>query len=209
MLEEEIPVIRSNTVAKQPPEAVEERFSWFPIGSAEDLAPEVRALFAKVTERVGFVPNVFRTWAWRPERLLKWRAHYDDLMRGSDTLSAAEREMIAVTVSMVNGCLYCLTSHSATLRVRLGDPVLGDRITFDYRRAGLDERQTAMLDYAVKITKTPVECDEADIRRLLGVGFTIEDVWDIAEITAMFNLTNRVASATGMIPNREYNAMGR
>jgi uncharacterized peroxidase-related enzyme len=196
-------------VAKEAPNSVEERFSWFPVASETDLTPEVRALFAKVQELVGFVPNVFRTWAWRPERLLKWRVHYDDLMRGSDTLSATEREMIAVAVSMANGCLYCLTSHGAALRTRLGDPVLGDRITLDYRRAGLDERQTAMLDYAVKITKTPIECDEADVQKLLGVGFTIEDVWDIAEISAMFNLTNRVASATGMIPNPEYNGMGR
>jgi uncharacterized peroxidase-related enzyme len=196
-------------VATQPPSKLDEKFTWFPIANQDQLAPEVRALFEKARERLGFVPNVFRTWAWRLERLLKWRAHYDDLMRGTDTLSAAEREMIAVVVSMTNGCLYCMTSHGATLRVRLGDAILGDRITFDYRRAGLDERQTAMLDYAVKITKTPLECDEADIQRLLGVGFTIEDVWDIAEVSAMFNLTNRVASATGMIPNPEYNSMGR
>jgi uncharacterized peroxidase-related enzyme len=196
-------------MANQSPNQVAERFSWFPVASEADLTPEVRALFAKVQERLGFIPNVLWTWAWRPERLVKWRAHYDDLMRGSDTLSATEREMIAVAVSMTNGCLYCLTSHGAALRTRLGDPVLGDRITLDYRRAGLDERQTAMLDYAVKITKTPIECEEADIQMLLGVGFNIEDVWDIVEIAAMFNLTNRVASATGMIPNREYNAMGR
>jgi uncharacterized peroxidase-related enzyme len=196
-------------MAQQSPNPVAERFSWFPVAAEADLAPEVRALFAKVQERLGFIPNVLWAWAWRPERLVKWRAHYDDLMRGSDTLSATEREMIAVAVSMTNGCLYCLTSHGAALRTRLGDPVLGDRITLDYRRAGLDARQTAMLDYAVKITKTPIECEEADIQKLLSVGFTIEDVWDIVEIAAMFNLTNRVASATGMLPNREYNALGR
>ncbi len=188
---------------------VEERVSWFPVTSDDQLPAEVRALVERARERVGFVPNVFRAYAWRPERLIKWRAHYDDLMKGSETLSATEREMIAVAVSMANGCLYCLTSHGAMLRVRLGDPVLGDRITLDYRRAGLDERQTAMLDYAVKVTKTPVECTEADVRRLLDLGFTVEDVWDIAEIAAMFNFTNRLVSATGMLPNREYHAMGR
>lgn len=191
------------------PETEEERISWFPIASEDELTPEVRALFAKMRERIGFVPNVFRAYAWRPDRLLKWRAHFDDLMRGTDTLSAAEREMIAVAVSMANGCLYCLTSHGAALRVRVGDAVLGDRITLDYRRAALDERRTAMLDYAVKLTKSPVECDEADLQRLLGLGFTREDVWDIAEIGAMFNFTNRLSSATGMLPNPEYNGMGR
>jgi uncharacterized peroxidase-related enzyme len=190
-------------------EKAEEQISWFPVAAEDELTPEVRALFARVREKVGFVPNVFRAYAWRPERLLKWRAHYDDLMRGSDTLSAAEREMIAVAVSMANGCLYCLTSHGAALRVRVGNPVLGDRITLDYRRAGLDERRTAMLDYATKIAKDPVECSQEDVQKLLGLGFTREDVWDIAEIAAMFNFTNRLASATGMLPNPEYHAMGR
>src|SRR6516225_7527797 len=97
-------------VVEQITKPVEERISWFPLEAEEDLTPEVRALFTKVQERFGFVPNVFRAYAWRPERLLKWRAHYDDLMRGSETLSATEREMIAVAVSMRNGCLYCLTS---------------------------------------------------------------------------------------------------
>ena len=186
-----------------------EQISWFPIADAADLTPDVRALFEKAQEKLGFVPNVLRAYAWRPERLAKWRSHYDDLMRGSDTLSATEREMIAVAVSMTNGCLYCLTSHGAMLRVRLGDPVQGDRITLDYRRASLDARQTAMLDYAVKIAKTPIECEHADVQKLLELGFTPEDVWDIAEIAAMFNFTNRLVSATGMIPNPEYNAMGR
>ena len=194
---------------EQSPTTVGERISWFPIASEDQLPSGVRALFARAMEKIGFIPNVFRAYAWRPDRLLKWRAHFDDLMHGSDTLSATEREMIAVAVSMANGCLYCLTSHGAALRARLGDAVLGDRITLDYRRADLDARQTAMLDYAVKLTKTPVECDEADVQKLLALGFTTEDVWDIVEITAMFNFTNRLAFGTGMLPNREYHAMGR
>ena len=186
-----------------------EQISWFPIADDADITPEVRALFEKMQEKLGFVPNVLKAYAWRPERLIKWRSHYDDLMTGSETLSATEREMIAVAVSMANGCLYCLTSHGAALRTRLGDPVLGDRITFDYRRAGLDPRQNAMLDYAVKVAKTPIACEQADVQTLLELGFTPEDVWDIVEIAAMFNFTNRLVSATGMIPNAEYNATGR
>lgn len=196
-------------MTEQSPKTVDERVSWFPIAGDDNLPSGVRALFDKAKERLGFVPNVFRAYAWRPDRLVKWRAHYDDLMHGTDTLSATEREMIAVAVSMANGCLYCLTSHGAALRTRLGDAVLGDRITLDYRRAGLDPRQTAMLDYAVKLTRTPVECDEADVQKLLALGFTTEDVWDIVEIAAMFNFTNRLAFGTGMLPNREYHGLGR
>ena len=187
----------------------EERFSWFPIASDKHLSDYQRKLFPKVIDRAGFVPNVFRAYAWRPDRFAKWFAHFSDLMKGTETLTTAEREMIAVAVSMANGCLYCLVAHGATLRLQLGDPVLGDRTTLDYRRAGLSERHIAMLDYAVKITTTPVECSEGDIEALRGHGFTDEDVWDIAEIAAMYNFTNRLAMATGMLPNREYHGLAR
>jgi uncharacterized peroxidase-related enzyme len=155
------------------------------------------------------VPNVFVAFAWRESRFNKWRAHFEDLMAPSPGLGKAEREMISVVVSMQNLCLYCLTAHGFALRALLKDPVKGDRITLDYRRAGLTEKQLAMLDFAVKLTLDPVTVSEEDIEDLRAVGFSDEDVWDIAEVTAMFNYTNRLSSATGMMPNREYNGMAR
>jgi uncharacterized peroxidase-related enzyme len=117
--------------------------------------------------------------------------------------------MISVVVSSENHCLYCLVSHGADLRQALADEILGDRITLDYRRAGLNERTTAMLDYAVKITRKPVECSEADVEQLRKLGFSDQAIFDIAEVSAMFNFTNRLASAAGMLPNREYHRLGR
>ena len=189
--------------------AAEERIGWLRVPAEESLDEDVRGLMAKARERLGFVPNVFRVFSLRPEHLRRWRAHFTELTAGESEITPTEREMIAVAVSSVNHCLYCLTSHGATLRQLLGDPVLGDRITLDYRRAGLDERTLAMLDYAVKITRTPVECSESDIERLRAIGFSDEAIFDIAETAAMYNFTNRLVSATGMLPNREYNALGR
>jgi uncharacterized peroxidase-related enzyme len=117
--------------------------------------------------------------------------------------------MISVVVSAENHCLYCLVAHGAELRMALEDPVLGVRMTFDSQRAGLDERTVAMLDHAVKITRDPVSCSEADIERLRDLGFSDETIFDIAEIAAMYNFTNRLASATGMLPNKEYHSLGR
>jgi uncharacterized peroxidase-related enzyme len=190
-------------------QVTEERISWFPLANETELTDYQRQKFESATERLGFVPNVFRAFAWRPERFAKWRAHIEDLMEGTETLTAAEREMVAVAVSMSNGCLYCLTSHGWSLRHLLGDPVLGDRITLDYRRAGLSPRQVAMLDYAVKITEAPLECEEDDVEELRAHGFSDEDVWDIAELAAMFNYTTRLVSAAGLLPNREYPGMAR
>ncbi len=183
--------------------------SWFPIPDENDLPEDLKGLFAKARKKIGFVPNVFRAYSFRPDRLRAWFAHFKQLHEPTENLSVAEREMIAVAVSMANRCLYCLVSHGAALREALGDPILADRITLDYRRAGLDERRTAILDYAVKITQTPEECTAADLDRLRGVGLSQEEIWDVIELAAMYNFTNRMAHASGMLPNAEYHGMCR
>ena len=183
--------------------------SWFPVPEESELPDDLRGLFAKARERIGFVPNVFRAYSYRPERLRAWFAHYRQLHEPTDNLDAAEREMIAVAVSMANGCLYCLIAHGAALREALGDPILADRITLDHRRAGLDPRRTAILDYAVKVTETPLDCTPGDLENLKSYGLTEEEVWDVVEVAAMYNFTNRMSLACGMIPNEEYHALAR
>jgi uncharacterized peroxidase-related enzyme len=187
----------------------DERISWFPVLSDDELDEPERKLFAKADEVIGFVPNVFRTYAWRPERFRAWFAHFKNVMEGTDGLSAREREMISVTVSQVNHCLYCLVAHGAALRELSDDHVDADRLTLDYRRADLTPRERAMLDFVVKVTVRPVECEESDIDALRGQGFSDEDIWDVIEVTATFNFTNRLAMATGMMPNREYHTQAR
>ena len=183
--------------------------SWFPTVDNQTMDPRAAAMAEKAESALGFVPNVFKVWGWRPDRLVLWRAYYDNLLRGPGGLSFAEREMIACVVSAENHCLYCLSSHGYQLRVLLGDPVLAERIAIDYRRAGLDQRHRAMLDFVVKLTHTPEECGEADLAALQSVGFSETDCWDIIEIASMFNLTNRVAAGAGMLPNPEYHGLAR
>lgn len=183
--------------------------SWFPVPPERDLPEDVRGLFGKAREKLGFVPNVFVTYSFRPERLRTWFAHFKSLHEPTEHLSAADREMISVVVSMANGCLYCLVAHGAALREALGDPVLGDRITFDWRRAGLDARRSAICAYAEKLTLTPRLISSADLDGLLAVGLTQEEAWDVAEVAAMYNFTNRMAMATDMMPNEEYHGQFR
>jgi uncharacterized peroxidase-related enzyme len=183
--------------------------SWFPVPEETDLPEGLQGLFRKARESVGFVPNVFRAYSFRPERLSAWFGHYRQLHEPTENLDAAEREMIAVAVSMENGCLYCLVAHGAALREALGDPIMADRITLDYRRAGLDERRAAILDYAVKVTNEPLDCTPDDLERLKSFGLTEEEVWDVVEIASMYNFTNRMSLACGMIPNEEYHALFR
>ena len=183
--------------------------SWFPVPDESALPERLQGLFAKARERLGFVPNVFRVYAFRPQRLSAWFAHYRQLHEPTERLSAADREMIAVVVSAANGCLYCLVAHGAALRAESGDPVNGERISYDWRRAGLDARRAAICAYAEKLTLHPREVAREDLQTLLDAGLTLEEAWDVAEISAMYNLTNRMAMATNMLPNPEYSAQAR
>ena len=183
--------------------------SWFPVPDESELPDGLRRLFAKARERLGFVPNVFRVYAFRPERLSAWFAHYRQLHEPTAHLSAADREMIAVVVSAANGCLYCLVAHGAALRAELDDGVLGERVSYDWRRAGLDPRRAAICAYAEKLTLRPREVSRDDLQTLLDAGLTLEEAWDVAEISAMYNLTNRMAMATNMLPNPEYSGQAR
>lgn len=179
---------------------------FFPAPDESELPENLRTLFEKARENIGFVPNVFRSYAYRPERLSAWFAHYKQLHEPTENLGAADREMIAVVVSMANGCVYCLVAHGTELANALDDRVLADRITLDWRRAGLDERRRAICAYAEKLTLHPRECEEADLHGLRAVGLADEEIWDVVEIAAMYNFTNRMAMALAQLPNEEYHA---
>lgn len=173
-------------------------------GPQDRLEPEIVEYFRKCEEKLGFVPNVFRAYAFDNAKLKAFILMSDDLMLGESGLSKAEREMIAVAVSAINHCHYCLTSHGAALRQRAKDPEFGEMIGQNYRAAGLDRRQKAMLDFATRLTEAPDKIEEADREALRRVGFSDRDIWDIAAVASFYNMSNRMAAATDMRPNLEY-----
>jgi uncharacterized peroxidase-related enzyme len=183
--------------------------SWLRVPEEESLPDEVRELYEPPREKLGFVPNVLRNFALRPSHLLRWNEHYEELMKGDSGLSKAEREMIAVVVSVANDCAYCIAAHSAALRKLTKDPALADAIAADHATAPVEPRVHAALAYAEKLTREPERMSEADVQRLRDAGWSDEDVMDIAEVTAMFNFSNRMASGLGWEPNPEYESLGR
>ena len=173
------------------------------------LTPEMAAYFAKCEEKLGFVPNVLKAYAFDSAKLSAFVAMYNDLMLAPSGLSKLEREMIAVAVSAQNRCYYCLVAHGAAVRQLSGDPVLGELMAMSYRAARLSKRERAMLDFAVKLTGEPWRVEDEDRAALRRAGFSDRDIWDIAAVAGFFNMTNRVASATDMRPNSVYHAQAR
>jgi uncharacterized peroxidase-related enzyme len=174
-----------------------------------ELGPQLQEYFGICKEKLGFVPNVLRAYAFDPKKLQAFIDMVDNLMLGDSGLSRLDREMIAVAVSAVNHCHYCLTAHGAAVRYRANDPELGDILEHNYRCAELTPKQKAMLDFAVKLTETPDRIENADRDLLRQLGFTDRDILDMAAVAAFFNMSNRLASAVDMRPNPEYHAMAR
>lgn len=189
----------------QPP-----HISRLPVPEPHTLDADLQKYFRKCQEKLGLVPNVLRAYAFRPNHLRNFISLYNELMLAEDSgLSVLEREMIAVVVSACNRCYYCLIAHGQAVRELSGDPQLGEMLVANYRVAPLPPRQRAMLDFAHRLTTAPEAIQEADRQALRDAGFSDADLFDIAEVVALFNYSNRMAQALDLMPNPEYHALNR
>jgi uncharacterized peroxidase-related enzyme len=181
----------------------------FPTPALDRLPDDIRDRILAVQEKSGFVPNVFLTLAYRPDEFRAFFAYHDALMEKDSGLTKAEREMIVVATSSANQCHYCVVAHGAILRIRAKNPQIADQIAINYRKADITPRQGAMLDFAMKVSRAAEEISEQDFADISRHGFSDDDIWDIAAISAFFALSNRMANVTGMRPNDEFYMMGR
>lgn len=181
----------------------------FSAPALDTLPEDIRARLLAVQEKSGFVPNVFLTLAYRPDEFRAFFAYHDALMEKDGGLTKAEREMIVVATSAANQCQYCVIAHGAILRIRAKNPLIADQVAINYRKADITPRQKAMLDFAMKISADAQRIAEEDFASLAPHGFSDDDIWDIAAISAFFALSNRLANFTGMRPNEEFYLMGR
>ena len=183
--------------------------SRYPVPELKDLPEDLRQRILEVQDKAGFVPNVFLALAHRPAEWRAFMAYHDALLLKDSGLSKGEKEMIIVTTSAANHCLYCVVAHGAILRVYEKKPLIADQLAVNHRKADITPRQRAMLDFAMKVCQDSAAIEEADFRALHAHGFDDEDIWDIGAITAFFGLSNRMANLTAMRPNDEFYLMGR
>jgi uncharacterized peroxidase-related enzyme len=187
----------------------EPTISRFPIPPIASLPEDIRGRLLAVQEKSGFIPNVFLTLAFRPDEFRAFFAYHDALMDKDGGLTKAEREMIVVATSSANQCQYCVIAHGAILRIRAKNPLIADQVAVNYRKADITPRQRAMLDFAMKVSREAERVSDADFTELSAHGFSDDDVWDIAAISAFFALSNRMANVAAMRPNDEFYLMGR
>jgi uncharacterized peroxidase-related enzyme len=182
----------------------------YPAPDINDLPDDIKAKVLEVQEKAGFVPNVFLALARRPAEWRAFFAYHDALMlKEEGSLTKGDREMIVTATSAANQCLYCVVAHGAILRIYEKKPLVADQVAVNHLKADIPPRQKAMLDFAMKVCLRSHEINDDDFPPLHAQGFSDEDIWDIAAITAFFGLSNRMASFSNMMPNPEFYLMGR
>ena len=186
-----------------------EHVSIYDLPEVAELDEETQRYFQICVEKLGLVPNVLKTFSRNVEKLRAFSQYYNTLMLAPSGLTKLEREMVAVVVSSANRCFYCLVAHGQAVRQLSGDPQLGEMLVMNYRVAELSDRHRAMLDFAWKLTKAPAEIVEADREALRAAGLTQDEIFDLADVIGFFNMSNRFAIASDMMPNPEYHAMNR
>ena len=187
----------------------EATISRYPVPDINDLPEDLKSFIVAMNDKTGFVPNVFLALAHRPDELRAFMAYHDAVMEREGGLSKADREMIVVATSGDNDCQYCVVAHGAILRIRAKNPMIADQVAINYRKADITDRETAMLDFALKVSRDSRSINEDDRERLRSHGFSDDDIWDIAAITAFFGMSNRLANFLSMRPNDEFYLMGR
>ena len=186
-----------------------DRVSLFPLPDINTLPDDLKNKILEVQDKSGFIPNVFLALAHRPEEFRAFFSYHDALMNKESGISKGEREMIVVATSSLNDCLYCVVAHGAILRIREKNSLIADQLATNYKKADITDRQRAMLDFAVKVSRHANTISDEDIQALAQHGFSDQDVWDIGSIAAFFALSNRLANMANIRPNEEFYHMGR
>ena len=187
----------------------DQKISYLSVPDRDEVPESVTKLWDKSEEAMGFVPNVFRTQALNSEQFLAWWKYFNLLVNKDGYLSNAEREMIGVVVSGINGCTYCAVSHGAALREFSQDPTTAELVAINWRQADLSDRQRAIAEYADLLTKAPESVDEDDLQPMRDAGLDDHEVMEAVQVIGMFNMTNRISSALGFVPNAEYHSQSR
>ena len=186
-----------------------DRVSLFPLPDINTLPDDLKNKILEIQDKSGFIPNVFLALAHRPEEFRAFFSYHDALMNKESGISKGEREMIVVATSALNECLYCVVAHGAILRIREKNSLIADQLATNYQKADITDRQRAMLDFAVKVSRHANTISDEDIQALAQHGFSDQDVWDIGSIAAFFALSNRLANMANIRPNEEFYHMGR
>jgi len=172
--------------------------AWIKVVEESEAKEELAKVYDKVRGSRGRVSNVMKAHSLDPEAMKLHLELYLHLIYGKSSLTRIQREMIAVLVSQLNGCRYCVTHHKEALQSHARNPDLIKSLEEDFSNAPISKRDRTMLEYVAKLTRQPSLVAETDVRRMREEGFTDEELLRVNLITSYFNFVNRVVAGLGI-----------
>jgi uncharacterized peroxidase-related enzyme len=158
------------------------------------------------------LPGIVSGFAFRPETAKPMRELAEVLLRGPNSLTSGEREMIAAFVSTRNDCYFCQTSHRAAAAHHLGGNYeLVDAVRFDYPNAPVSDKLKALLAIAGSVQKGGKHVSEEEIAAARNAGATDLEIHDTVLIAAAFCMYNRYVDGLATFTPKDqaqYDAMG-
>jgi uncharacterized peroxidase-related enzyme len=159
------------------------------------------------------LPGILGPMAISPETAKALRELAEVLLRGPNTLTSGEREIIATYVSSQNDCCFCQLSHGAAAAEHLGGNYeLIDRIKQNFGTAEISEKIRALLAIAGKVQKGGKHVTGEDVERARQQGATDKEIHDTVLIAAAFCMYNRYVDGLGTwqpTDPKAYREMGR
>jgi uncharacterized peroxidase-related enzyme len=172
--------------------------AWIEVIDEKDASDKLKRIYDDIVKKRGKISNIMKIQSQNQDAMIKHLDLYLSIMFGSSNLSREDRESIAVIVSSVNKCNYCINHHKEALNHYWKNTNKLQRFIDDYKSVNLSNKTKIMLNYVVKLTKNPYEVKEKDIKILREVGFLEKDILDINLITSYFNFVNRIALGLGV-----------
>lgn len=174
-----------------------------------DASGQLADMYRRWGNPDGTVDNVLKAHSLNPPSLAAHCALYTQAMHTKSPVSRAEREMVGVTVSRINGCTYCREHHAAGLMRLLPD----DRKSIAAEvaagnTASLTTRERAMVDWAARLTESPESMTRADADGLRAAGLTDREILDVCQAAAYFAYANRIVLGLGAALEQGKDAIG-
>jgi uncharacterized peroxidase-related enzyme len=159
----------------------------------EEATGRLKDIYDNLVKTRGKLADVHTIQSLRPESIVKHMELYMDIMFSRSELSRAEREMIAVIVSVSNQCEYCQIHHGEALNHYWKSDTKLNALKKDYRKADLKERELLLCEYAEKTTLNPGQLQKSDPTiNLKKIGISDSAILDATLVVAYFNFVNRI-----------------
>jgi len=172
--------------------------AWIEIRTPEDANAELRVAYDDIEARRGKLSNIMTIQSLNPKMIGPHLDLYMAIMFERSGLSRGEREMVAVRVSVMNGCEYCVRHHAEALRACWRSDGRAEVLERGELPDELTDRERTMLRYADRLTTDPAGMEEADVAGLREAGLSDAEILGVASVVAYFNFVNRIAVGLGV-----------